>query len=728
MKAGSAYRYFLLLILAVAGSVAGAFAARVSTPEFSPGSGTYNGIQSITITCATSGATIRYTTDGSNPTSSKGTIYSGAFQISSSLTVKAIAYRTGYTNSYVATATYVINLPAVSDPAFTPGASDFTSATSIAISSSTDGASIRYTIDGTTPTASTGLLYYTPILIDRNYLVKAIAFKSGYPSSNVVSAFYTVKVTTPAISPDGGHSQDPREVSISCLTAGATIRYTLDGSQPGSSNGTVYSSSFTLSGNTTVKAIAYKSGMNDSDVASSSFTFGCAPPAAEPGAGLYNQATSVTLTSATAGAAIRYTTDGSSPSEDRGTLYQGPITIDRNLVLKAVAYKSGLNASDVVETSYQVRAEGPEMSPAPGNYERPQTVTLTSSLSGGIIYYSVNGSDPDPNTGTLFEEPVPVNASLTLKAMVVADGYAHSLVQSGYYEIGLSDTDGDGVVDVEDDYPNDRDRALNNYYPGETFGTLAFEDLWPAQGDYDMNDVVVDYRFRVVTDASNHLVEMDGEFILRAAGAALKNGFGFQFPGTDIPISAMEATGHALTTGLVSLDDKGFEEGQSLPTLIVFENSLDILKHPGSGSGVNTDPDAAWVEPDTLTIHVSFSRGKYTDEDLRIADFNPFIFVNQNRGREVHLIDFAPTSLADLSLLGTSGDYSAPAEGLYYRTVNNLPWALNLPEKFDYPKEKETLIRCYLHFADWAQSSGTEYPDWYKNASGYRNTDRIYSR
>jgi hypothetical protein len=80
----------------------------VATPAFSPEPGTYPSSQSVTIS-STAGATIRYTTDGTAPTKTSGTIYTGPLTVSSNQTVKAIAYETGWTDSAVASASYVIN-------------------------------------------------------------------------------------------------------------------------------------------------------------------------------------------------------------------------------------------------------------------------------------------------------------------------------------------------------------------------------------------------------------------------------------------------------------------------------------------------------------------------------------------------------------------------------------------------------------------------------------------
>lgn len=82
----------------------------VATPIIDPASGTYTSAQTVTMTTSTSGATIRYTTDGSNPTSSSGTVYSAGFSVAVSQTVKALAYKAGMSDSGVATANYTINL------------------------------------------------------------------------------------------------------------------------------------------------------------------------------------------------------------------------------------------------------------------------------------------------------------------------------------------------------------------------------------------------------------------------------------------------------------------------------------------------------------------------------------------------------------------------------------------------------------------------------------------
>jgi LruC domain-containing protein len=92
----------------------------------------------------------------------------------------------------------------------------------------------------------------------------------------------------------------------------------------------------------------------------------------------------------------------------------------------------------------------------------------------------------------------------------------------------------------------------------------------------------------------------------------------------------------------------------------------------------------------------------------------------------VHLPDNPPTALVNPDYFDTEHDNSNPETGRYYKTENNLPWAINVPSEFDYPVEKAVIIQAYLHFATWAESSGSQYADWYLNNTGYRNNDVIY--
>jgi chitinase len=89
----------------------GGTTSTVAAPTFTPGAGTYSTAQNVSISTTTSGASIRYTTNGTTPTSTTGTLYSGPVSISTTTTLKAIAYKSGSTDSSVTSGTYTISAP-----------------------------------------------------------------------------------------------------------------------------------------------------------------------------------------------------------------------------------------------------------------------------------------------------------------------------------------------------------------------------------------------------------------------------------------------------------------------------------------------------------------------------------------------------------------------------------------------------------------------------------------
>ncbi|PKP15501.1 MAG: hypothetical protein CVU06_16445, partial [Bacteroidetes bacterium HGW-Bacteroidetes-22] len=74
----------------------------------------------------------------------------------------------------------------------------------------------------------------------------------------------------------------------------------------------------------------------------------------------------------------------------------------------------------------------------------------------------------------------------------------------------------------------------------------------------------------------------------------------------------------------------------------------------------------------------------------------------------------------------TYDDNTNPSAGVYYKTVNNLPWAIHIYETFAYPSEKKDITGAHLKFAQWAISGGVQYPNWYQDAAGNRNDSNIY--
>jgi LruC domain-containing protein len=304
------------------------------------------------------------------------------------------------------------------------------------------------------------------------------------------------------------------------------------------------------------------------------------------------------------------------------------------------------------------------------------------------------------------------------KVGIISDVSTFPVIQQGQQ---IDDQDGDGVPDTNDDYPNDADKAYNNFGPGENeYGTLAYEDLWPDKGDYDFNDIVIDYNFNVITNASNKVVGMEGNFVLKATGAGFLDGFAFELPISQNKVTGV--SGQLLSGSTFELSANGTESGQQNAVIALFDDSHVVF---GESGFVNTDPSEDYIDPVEINITITFD-GSFEITDLGSLPYNPFIVANQKRGYEIHLPGYQNTQLIDESLFGTAADNTNPGISKYYQTSSNLPWAIHIPVSFDYPVESNSIETAHLKFVEWAESGGSQYPDWYLEKSDYRNEGHIY--
>lgn len=169
----------------------------LAAPTFSPAPGTFNAAQSVTLADAASSATIYYTTDGTTPTTAS-TVYAKAINVATTTTIKAMAAASGFSNSAVSTGTFTITLPAAATPTFTPAAGTYTTAQSVALADATNGATIYYTTDGSTPTTSSAV-YSTAIAVNVDTTIEAMATAAGFANSAVATAAYQIAGPTVSV-------------------------------------------------------------------------------------------------------------------------------------------------------------------------------------------------------------------------------------------------------------------------------------------------------------------------------------------------------------------------------------------------------------------------------------------------------------------------------------------------------------------------------------------------
>jgi hypothetical protein len=396
------------------------------------------------------GATIRYTLDGTDPTTTSP-LYSGPLNIASAATLKAKAFHPDYPTSAIASATYTF---AAAAPTFSPPAGTYTTAQTVTLATPTSGATIRYTTDGSTPTTSSAQ-YTGPIAVNTQTTLSAKTFKSGYADSAAASAVYTLNYGTlpaPTMSPGTNTYSNDVSVTLSSSQTGATIRYTLDGSDPTASS-PLYGGPLTITSSTTVKAKAFHPDYTMSPTASETYTLVAATPTLSPAAGTYTSAQNVTMTTATNGATIRYTTDGSTPTA-ASTQYTGPIAINTQTTVSAKAFRTGYTDSAAANALYAFNygtLATPTAAPAPGLFTPPVTVTL-SGPAGATIRYTTDGSDP-VDTSPVYTTALTLSQTTTLKARAFQVDWIPSAVLTAVYTI-QSDITPPTIVAIVNPGPN----------------------------------------------------------------------------------------------------------------------------------------------------------------------------------------------------------------------------------------------------------------------------------
>lgn len=228
--------------------------------------------QSVSISCEDEYAQIYYTVDGSEPTVGSA-LYQKRFRVSGKTTIKAIAMHGGWLDSEVAVAHYALGQ--CPDPVIVSAGGETFSHGSVQVSidwECVDGV-LRYTTDGSDVT-ETSPECKGAFTIEDTTTIKAKAFGETYFDSKQVEL--TVKrewepVATPLIAAVESFSGRKTMVSISCATEGATIRYTVDGSEP-NSHSMRYSGAFEVRESTVVKAFAMLADYANSEVATKTIT------------------------------------------------------------------------------------------------------------------------------------------------------------------------------------------------------------------------------------------------------------------------------------------------------------------------------------------------------------------------------------------------------------------------------------------------------------------------
>ncbi|MBR1387331.1 MAG: M6 family metalloprotease domain-containing protein [Alloprevotella sp.] len=376
----------------------------VEAPTFNPEGGTYTTAQNVTLTTTTAGANIYYTLDGTEPTASS-TKYTAPISVSTTTTIKAIAEKDGETST-VSSATYTII-----------DAGDTTNQYRKVNSLSELVSGQQYVIACETKSAVAGSM-------NGDYLMGAAATVSG--DIITVGSDATIFTLEGSGSSWTIHSADgylyamktkkldySNDASTWTLSVDDGVILTDDSwgtmlynSNPGSERFTVYTSSPTA---TMIQAHLF--------ISMSAPVATVAAPTFNPAGGTYTTAQSVTISTTTAGATIYYTLDGTTPTTS-STKYTGPITVDDDTTIMAIAEKDG-ETSGVEVAEYIIEPV----------VDTSLKFTKATSVTPGkryLIIYNIGGTLKTQN---------PYSGTKTY----------------GYLYANTSVADADGVISVEND-------------------------------------------------------------------------------------------------------------------------------------------------------------------------------------------------------------------------------------------------------------------------------------
>jgi hypothetical protein len=422
----------------------------------SPTGGAINSSRNVTLTCTddNSGCVATYyTVDGSTPTPSSQ-VYTGPLTIANTTTLKFYSIDRAGNAEAVKTESYLYDTTAPVVVA-TPAGGTYNAARTVMLMCD-DGASgsgcsaIRYTLDGTTPTASSAT-YSAPLSVAQSTTLQFFAVDVAGNASEVTTETYVIDTVAPVATatPAGGLYNTQPSVVLTCTDSGgsgcAATHYTVDGSTPTTSS-PVYSTPISLTASTTLKFFAVDGVGNVGSVVTEQYTLDLVAPVTtvSPGAGQYHTVFTATLTCMDEGSGCKatyYTTDGSEPTT-ASDVYSGPIDIRQTTTLKFFSVDNAGNAEPMKSVAYDVTIDAAPpvvtAAPAGGSYTLAQSVVLRCNDGGGsgckALHYTTDGSEPTTSSPE-YTTALTVDANTVIKFLAEDNAGNVSAVKTETYVI-----------------------------------------------------------------------------------------------------------------------------------------------------------------------------------------------------------------------------------------------------------------------------------------------------
>ncbi|SFO80551.1 LruC domain-containing protein [Enterovibrio norvegicus] len=352
-------------------------------------------------------------------------------------------------------------------------------------------------------------------------------------------------------------------------------------------------------------------------------------------------------------------------------------------------------------------------------------ISVNASQSGYLsAWIDWNGDGDFEDSGeNIIDNNLLSSGANTLSVAVPADAeIGSSWSRFRFSEDGGLDFFGGATTGEVEDHPVTimEDGSSLRHYPSESgYATVAFEDNWPKEGDYDMNDAVIRFRITETLNEDDEITRILIKGYLAAYGAGYHNGFAFRLPGLNRnDINAATTQSH----NMVLQETNGLE---SISNEAIFIVSDDLKqKLPAGCMYYRTAQHCQEAISFEFEIDVYFNEGVDTSS-LVTMPYDPFMFAtpgayvrdglwyNPGRGLEIHLADQAPTEQFDTYWYGWWSDDSNPGADRYFKTSDNHPWALLINDAWSWPREHVDLVDAYSEFAGYAESSGDNNQLWY---------------
>jgi glucose/arabinose dehydrogenase len=382
----------------------------------------------VGVSCLTTGAVIHYTSNNIDPTESDPVVaIDGTIPVTVGPTYKIRAYRADLTPSPVTAATFATQ---AGTPTFTPPAGAITNKTPVSITTVTPNAVIYYTTNGALPTTNSHV-YTKPIVLSGGNTLEALAVAAGGYGNSIIAigSYATILVDTPTFSLAAGPITNQTKVSIAIITPHATIHYTTSGRTP-TAGSTIYSRPVTLSGNVTLQAIGIAKNYSNSVVASVTYSAAqTATPVFTPASGPITNGTMFSISCATPGRTIYFTTNSRVPNHSSHK-YSKPFLMNGGIIVSALASAKGYIDSSLETVLYQSVAAQFDSANNFVTKISPGVPTLPESWQ--IAHFGHTGVDPndDPDHDGMSNyaeylagtDPVNPNSYFAIKSLVILEG------------------------------------------------------------------------------------------------------------------------------------------------------------------------------------------------------------------------------------------------------------------------------------------------------------------